>query len=420
MSVNLQFTLIAGFACLVAIWNIAHMAGTGHHDYARWLMCAVLLTASAGFVLQIAVIAQGIDRLVGVPNVSVLLTSCIYLGCAGLIHLWISTWPGIWPGSAHTARMRLALVYTLFATMLVALFSLGRHPHEHPYTFAEKYVHDPATAMFLTGYLLAFTSAWLWAAVRVHRGRQRARTGDLRWLEFGLAFLETGLWFTIAYCLSLAAVPVMAANGMVDSTRWFAPFSSALGALSATFICIGFSCRTWGPSLDRFLQRRFPGYVDRGRYRRLAPLHLLVDGARSRQIRTPRGLGVSRTNARAALTHQTLSITEALETLSPYYDAHVTEEATAWGRAVAEAIIIDAALTAQRNGTRPLHTAPMTFGDLETETRRYERLSTAITMIKMVDLGQPDTAAPAANTESAHTTDTARCADTAPATASTS
>jgi hypothetical protein len=382
MSTGIQFLLIAAFAGLVAVWHAGQMIRRRAHEYARWLMCAVIAAGCLGFIFQIPTVYAHIDRWAGIANLAYLMAACSFVLCAGLIQLWISTWPGIAPVGAR----RLFAGYAAVCAILAALFALGHHPVEQTEDFTVAYIRDPWTAAMIVCYLVPFGLCWPWAAYRVHKGRIRARSGGRRWLVHGLTFLEVGLWGAVGYSLALAVVPIAVALG-VGGTQRVIPLANSLGAVSAGCSCIGLAARTWGPRWDRYLASTFAGYRDRVRYRQLGPLYRLVVRSRPTVLDTPRGLGLRRRESATALTHQVMAITEGLADLAPFLDADVQGQARAWSDALAEAIVVNAAVTARREGRRPERSASLPrFADLPRETAHHARLSAALALLDLLDL----------------------------------
>lgn len=384
MSTSLQFILIATFAGAVALWHAAQMIVRRQHEYSRWIMCVLIIAGCLGFIFQIPALYSAIDRIAGVANLSYLLACISFALCAGLIHLWISTWPGIAPASART----LIVAGAVGCALLAALFAAGTHPTERNEDFVVAYIHDPATAAMIVCYLALFCASWPLAALRVREGRHRASRGARRWLVHGLGFLELGVWSAAGYSLALVAVPVTAAAGLSETER-LVSVANSLGALSATFSCIGFAARTWGPGWDRYLATAFTGYRERVRFRQLAPLYRLVVRSGQSTLQVPRGLGLRRRASGAALTHQVVAITEALTDLAPYLDADVEDRAREWGDALVEAIVVNAAVAARRDGRTPARTADLPHhGDLRQETAHHARLSAALALLSLLDLDQ--------------------------------
>ncbi len=354
-----EFVAMALAACGIGAVNVWQMVRRGAHDYARWVLVALLLVGSAAFLFEIPAVYQDVDQSLGVANVSILLSYGAWLLCSGLGLLWIGTWPGVAPDAARS----ILLLWLLQAVALASLFFTGTHPVESPGTFDARYAHDPSTAGFLSCYLFSYSLSWSVAVWKVHEAKKLARgaaraDSRKRWLARSLAWVEFGTSITLIYALCLAQEPASAVLGVAGSSR--IPVTAAkLQAVSATISLIGLSFRFWGPAWDRFLGARAPGHEDRVAYRRLGRLYRLVIKCVPRDLRSPRGLGLEWRDCRNALTYQVTQIDEALIYVASYVDARVVREAREQARAYQARIVIRAAVRAQRRAIVPAEVAPL-------------------------------------------------------------
>lgn len=387
MSTGSQFLLTSVFALTVALINAIAMlrarrrAKHAHkpvpEDRPGWIMVGVLALGAGGFLFQIPSVYTRVDHLLHVPNASIVVAYLSFLSCEALIHVWIGTWPGTTPRGLRAMTFALAAA----AVALIALFAFGTHPVEHPLSFDTDYIHDPASGAFVSIYLTLFGLGWPWAAWRVHKAREKNRDAGKRWLVHGLAFLETGMWFTVAYSVTLALVPLSVALDMPEPS-WAAPASSAFAAVSATCSCIGFSCRTWGTRWDNFLTNRYPGRDERFLFRLLQPLYRLVSSATPAEDRQPPGLGVVNVNPGAALAYQVLQIREGSELLAKHVSPEGAARAVEMGTAVAFAMMLQDGAENARAGRAP-HGA-VELPEIPATPEGYGRVAAALAAVELL------------------------------------
>lgn len=389
MSAAAQYTITSLFAFVIAVINTIAMVRDRRRarrmglappdDRARWVMVNVLMMGTGGFLFQIPAVSGWFDRAIHVPNASIVPAYLCLLSCAAWMQVWIGSWPGTSRGSLRGVMFGVGAV----GVVMVVLFVLGTHPTEGILTFDTTYIHDPSSAAFITIYLACFTPSWPWAAMRVHAARRRARGGGQRWLVHGLGFLELGMLCTVVYATTIALVPLSVALGLPDPT-WAAPVTSVAAALSATFSCIGFSCRSWGSGWDRFLSKWMPEYDNRVQFRRLRPLHQMLVQAAPAGTRLPRGLGLGRRNPGAALAYQLVQFAEIIPLISQYVSPEDEARADEYGEALKAAMMIRAAVEARRTGLGPFD-GPVEL-PIPGTAAGYGRMAAALAAVDLLEL----------------------------------
>lgn len=367
MSSAMEMLLTSILALSVSLAHIIAMIRTkgpdgsrvGLRDTARWAMVGGLTFGSAGFIFEYPGAYTSVDRWLGVPNLAMLLSCASFLLCQALVSVWISVWPGTDLRTGQTVRS-LWVGYAGVLVLLAVLFACGHHPVEAPLTFDTTYIHDPASALFISCYLAVFLflPGWVWQALRTRYVRRLALGGGRRWLVHGLTCLEIAMWAATGYTAILALVPLCAGLGL-PNPAWAPRVATAMASLSAVSACLGFTCKTWGLGWDRFLEAHFPGYEYRVAYRRQAPLHRLLHSAIPEEVRLPRGLNAARRHSRGALGNQVMQSIEAMGYLDEHLSLENAERADLIGRYVAAAIKISDAAAAQQAGVYPAVTGSM-------------------------------------------------------------
>lgn len=377
-----QYEIVAAFIGLVIAANVVEMFRHHTHSAARWAMCATLLSAGVGYIVETPAVYLGIDRELGLPNVSILLNYAGFLVCATVIHIWINSWPAI---AASASIRTVAVAGTLALAVDVGLFACGRYPVEHPTDFAATYIHQAACVAFVAWDVVAFTILWGWAVVRVRNGRVEARKGNLPWLAAGLGWLQVGMAGACVCSVITVVVPIGAAAGFTPAnTHLLIVFESLVEAISGISACLGFSCRLWGPAWSRYASARFPGTVARGRFRQLDALHnLVLAGDENYSAQT--GFRMLYRDPATALAYRVCAIIEARDKLAGYRNEEREAEAARWGEALADVIRLSSATEAQRVGSRvPDVDTRETLrpDDLQEATERYLRMARALAMLE--------------------------------------
>jgi hypothetical protein len=195
-----------------------------------------------------------------------------------------------------------------------------------------------------------------------------------------LAVLEAAVTGTVLYAAALAVVCANAMAGVRETSWMFAV--DCLTVAAATLGCIAFSCRIWGPQLERLFGGPSENQTARMQYRQLRTLHRLVGSCASVSMR--RGLGLRRRDPTMALAYQVCAIIEGRKQLTPYRDEQVEAIGAEWGRVLAEAIRFAAAARTRRTNRRVTPTAktPSAPLDMRAELDRDLRLAAALTMLQ--------------------------------------
>ncbi len=376
-----EFIFITLFALGVVAATVADMVRSRVRSQARWAMAGMVLLGALGLFVQIPAVYHGLDDAVRVPNFAVLVNFWAYTACAGCMHLWISTWPSttltVVRGTPH--RHTIGLVIIGGIAVLSLLFAAGVHPDEEPAGYFVTYAHDPATRAMVFGYLGLYIGLWAWAGARVHRVRIASSAGGIRWLGSGLALLEVAVGVTVLYALMVVAVCASTVTGG-RGTLWMVT-ADCVNVVGATLACMAFSCRVWGPQLERLFGGPSERQAARMQYRQLRTLHGLVGSGAPARMR--RGLGLRRRDPTMALAYQVCAIIEGRKQLAGYRDEGVEAAAAEWGQALAEVIRLAAAARARppRGSATPAAKAPA-HPDLPTELKRSLRLASALTMLQ--------------------------------------
>ncbi len=375
-----EFIFITLFALAVVVATVVDMVRSRVRSQARWAMAGMVLLGALGLFVQIPDVYHGLDDLVGIPNLAVLVNFCAYIACAGCMHLWIGTWP-----SATLTRVRgtpatrtIGLVVVGGVVVLSLLFAAGVHPHEAPAGYFVTYAHDPATRAMIVVYAGIYGGLWAWAGARVHRVRVGSSAGGIRWLGSGLAVIELAVAVAFVDILVVAVVCASAVTG-TRGAAWML-VADCLNVVGATLACIAFSCRLWGPQLERVFGGPSVRQSAGMQYRQLRVLHRLVGSGAP--VRMRRGLGLRRRDPVMALAYQVCAIIEGRKQLAGYRDERVEAMAAEWGRLLAEVIRLAAVRGSRADESATSAAKSLSHADFHAELEQNLRLASALTMLQ--------------------------------------
>ncbi|MCP2259756.1 hypothetical protein LX15_003462 [Streptoalloteichus tenebrarius] len=225
-------------------------------------VCVAFLLLAVVFTVSSPSVWEGLDRLVGVPNLSTLVSQGCVVAFSATVQVMLLFWVHPRERAVVKVRRRLLGVAVALAVMTV-LFGTTAPREERSTDFVVHYSANPNYALYLVFYVSAF-AVGLVDTTRI--GWRYARDAPRPWLRRGLRATAVGAAVGLGYCAVRIANVVAPLVGL-DMRPWevLAPLCASVGAL---LVVIGLTVPAWGPHLSGLpaLARR---YLD---YQRLTPL----------------------------------------------------------------------------------------------------------------------------------------------------
>ncbi|MFE2757178.1 MAB_1171c family putative transporter [Actinosynnema sp. NPDC059335] len=351
-----QYLLSAcGVLVLLAHKYRAYRQAPPEHRPALLPICLACVTAAPAFLLLAPAVGVGVDRLTGVPNLSVLLVYGCGVAFVGANQAMLLHWRHP-VARARRATRRVAAACALVLAVMVALFALGAPREEHHDDFPTAFADAPYLAELLVLYHVAYLVGLL-NVVRLCRRSADGTPADRPWLRRGLRLNALGVLIGSVYAvLVLVAVVGSWFGAEMDAWGVAAPWSLTL---AVPVVVVGASIAAWGPRLTAARERLDRAWEAFRDYRRLRPLWRalrVVDPAMRHVPATPR----ERFDPEHRLFWRVIEINDWLHRLrvgrDPVVAGAVERRAAALGlgeeevRAVAEAAQVGAALVARARG----------------------------------------------------------------------
>ncbi|MFF3274082.1 MAB_1171c family putative transporter [Streptomyces chrestomyceticus] len=218
---------------VVAFKTRAWLGDRGNTDLG--LTCVMSACVATGFLFSAPGVYRWLDRLTGVPNLSmVVLYSAVVVFAAGAFVLMLRWNSGTGAEGRARARTRSrAAVAVVAVTWAVAVlcFAVGRPDDvEHPRDFSTAYTGSPGVMTFLVLYLAIFGASLAGLGTLCPR---YARQVGPSWLARGLRVLAMGCWLGLVYCAGKLAGFVLSWAG--HDAPWLsngvAPLSASVAAV---------------------------------------------------------------------------------------------------------------------------------------------------------------------------------------------
>ncbi|MEZ0070286.1 hypothetical protein ABIA32_006338 [Streptacidiphilus sp. MAP12-20] len=230
------------------------------------ILCLSIATFAAPFVLASPAVYEGIDRVLGVPNIATLI---IYMSVCICTTGWVALLM-TWSSAQDKVRLRHRLLvgYSV-ATLIVMMvyFFLGNAGSvEHPIDFDVRFEAVPYISVFLLSYQLQFTVSKVLLVVLCHRYAKVV--ADRVWLNRGLRTVMVGAVFGLGYSVPKIVNMVWDLVGkspLHTVSSLVAPMSASV---CAALFSVGFTMPAWGAGVARV---RELSSVYR-RYQRIYPL----------------------------------------------------------------------------------------------------------------------------------------------------
>ncbi|WP_432835285.1 MAB_1171c family putative transporter [Dactylosporangium sp. CA-092794] len=259
---GLLYPLAAALAWIALAYRLVRGLRQDRRDPSLYSVGAAFALLGIIFTVSTPAVWARIDRVVAIPNLSLLISQGCVIAFSGTIQCIIIFWTHPRPGGWRLARRRIAWVLVVLVAMTVLFTAAGRQD-EHPTDAAATYAQDPVYAAYLGCYIamvaLGFTDI-------VRLCLPYARAAGRVWLSRGLRLTAAGAGLGLLYCVVRAATLVEGRLG-TDPKRLEAlvPIFAALGAM---LVIVGLTLPSFGPRLSRVAA----WHAQRRAYRRMYPL----------------------------------------------------------------------------------------------------------------------------------------------------
>ncbi|MFJ6676954.1 MAB_1171c family putative transporter [Actinosynnema sp. NPDC091369] len=214
-------------------------------------ICLACVTAAPAFVFLAPVVGQGVDRLTGVPNLSVLLVYGFGVAFVAANQAMLLYWRHP-PARAWRTTRRVLVASAFVLGAVVALFALGSPDEEHHGDFPVAFADTPYLAELLVLYHVTYLAGMLNVA-RLCRLWADETPPDQPWLRRGLRLNAVGVLIGSVYAvLVLVAVVGRWVGAELDAWGVAAPRTLTL---AVPVVVIGASIAAWGPRLTLWRER---------------------------------------------------------------------------------------------------------------------------------------------------------------------
>ncbi|MCE6998188.1 hypothetical protein LZG04_25815 [Saccharothrix sp. S26] len=214
-------------------------------------ICLACVTAVPAFLLLAPTVGVAVDRLTGVPNLSVLLVYGCGVAFVAANQAMLLHWRHP-PARAWRATRPVLAASALVLAALVVLFALGSPDEEHHGDFPAAFAETPYLAELLVLYHVTYLVGML-NVVRLCRRWADETPPDRPWLRRGLRLNAVGVLIGSTY----AAIVLVAVVGTWFGAELGAWSVAAPGALTLAVpvVVVGASIAAWGPRLTHAKER---------------------------------------------------------------------------------------------------------------------------------------------------------------------
>ncbi|MFC4535025.1 MAB_1171c family putative transporter [Sphaerisporangium dianthi] len=319
------YTICAVLAWLAVFNKVAITVRSGA-DPARLALCTALFFMACTMTVAIPAVWVRVDTLVGVPNVSALLSQGMAAMFGLSIHLMVSLIDLPKTEAGRTVRRHIAVAIMIQAIM-VLLFLRIPPGEEAPTDFVVRYADDPDAVTYLGVYIVIF------AAVQVRNTAlcwRYANAGGRPWLRRGLRMVAVASFLGLVYS-AIRGADLLAGWSGLDVRVW------EVGARMVIFsgvvlASLGCTAPSWGPKVTA-MRGRGTRLLDYTRlYRLWAVLYrAMPDIALDPPSSLAGDLLASLRDLDFRLYRRVIEITDAMLVLRPHYSAEVAAEARTLG-----------------------------------------------------------------------------------------
>ena len=361
--------------------------------------------AAVAFAVSTPSVSAGLDRLIGVHNLSALLIDCSLVICSCVIQVLVLLWAYPAARAVPAIRARLILYSLVLATMITLFLAAGSTDGIRAEDFFLHYADNPLIAAYLALFLATMSAGM---AVMLRLCLRYSQRAGSTWLRRGLRITAAGSASGLGYCTCRVGTGI---SPLLGWPRGIWEMGVAVfGGGAAVLMITGLTIPSWGPSLGAARRRL-------GRYRayyRLHPLWAAITRAVP-EIVLPRPDASPRTrfafkDLDFRLRRKIIEIRDGQRALQPWRDRGDAERAEKSGReaglsgdalaASVEAAALESAIRAKAQGepgVSPVSQAAQVHGgkDLSAELAWLEKVARAFAQLQYGDLCQARRRCPA-------------------------
>jgi hypothetical protein len=316
---------------------------------------ALSLAAALAFLCATPVVGVNLDRLIGIPNLSMLAAQVFGIMMVCALRVMILNWRYQLEQARRQTRWTL-FSYGLVIAAMITFFALSPTAGEHHHDFVPTFATTPYLAEFLMLYFVVYVGSLINITYLCLRWASDTPANQ-PWLRLGLRLTSAGILFPIGYGI-ISLTTVVGSWFGADLYYWgvIAPNVAGLGVP----ICVaGVTIAAWGPRLPSVREGVARRRADLRDYRQLRPLWLALRPIDPAMVHAP-GTLRERFSIESRLFFRVIEINDWLHQLGAYRDPMVAETLTRRGvdlgpaasdiLAAEEAAHIMAALVARSHG----------------------------------------------------------------------
>lgn len=335
---------------------------------------ATCWAAGLAFLCNAPAVGVSLDRLIGIPNLSMLAVYVLGVTMACTLRVMILNWR--YPLEQARRRTRWTVFcYGLVIATMITLFALSPTAEEHHRDFVPTF----ATTHYLAEFLVLFFVVYISSLINITYLCLRWASdtpANQQWLRRGLRLMSVGILFPIGYGI-ISLVTVVGSWFGADLYYWgvIAPDVTGPGVP----ICLaGLTIAAWGPRLPSIREWVTQRRADLRDYRQLRPLWLALRPVGPAMVHAP-GTLRERLCIESRLFFRVIEINDWLHQLGAHRDPLVAEALARRGAdlgragsdimAAEEAADIMAALDARSRGRRAGRAASTDEQDPPVETK---------------------------------------------------
>ncbi|MGH3756177.1 MAB_1171c family putative transporter [Actinophytocola sp.] len=330
-------------------------------------------TAALGFLCITPVVGVNLDRLVGIPNLSVLGVAVFSVMLVCALRVMILNWRHPLERARRTTRWTV-FFYGLVIAIMITLFALAPATEEHHHDFVPVLATVDYLGEFLVLFLCVYTGSMINIAYLCLRWASDTPANQ-PWLRRGLRLISVGILFPIAYgVVSLTAI--VGTWFGADLYYWGVMAPDITGA-GVPLSLVGLTIAMWGPRLPAARHWVVQRKADLMDYWQLRPLWRTLKPVDPAMVHAPGSLR-ERFSPGSRLFFRIIEINDWLHQLRGYHDPRVAEILARRGGdpdlaigdmlAAREAAHIKAALVARTHGKAAADTAASDQYDTPGET----------------------------------------------------
>jgi Family of unknown function (DUF6545) len=330
--------------------------------------------AASGYLCGMPVVGVNLDRLIGIPNLSMLAALVFGVTMVCALRVMILNWRHPLERARRRTRWTV-LSYGLVIAAMITLFALSPTAEEHHHDFVPTF----ATTHYLAEFLVLFFVVYVWSLINITYLCLRWASdtpANQPWLRRGLGLTSVGILFPIGYG-TISLTTVVGSWFGADLYYWgvIAPNVTGPGVPICT---AGVTIAAWGPRLPSIREWVARRRADLRDYRQLRPLWLALRPIDPAMVHAP-GTPRERVSIESRLFFRVIEINDWLHQLGAYRDPIVAETLARRGAdlglaasdilAAAEAANIMAALAARTHGRTTGRTASYDQSDPPVEAK---------------------------------------------------